>query len=126
MSYVTGIAHFKVGFNRTLGFQLERTYNYQPVDYRFNNGVPNQITEYATPYTRENQPDNDLGLLRPGSLDDEPAGPSAARCGSTTSRPASRSRRSAPACSSRTATSPSRQQDNLDVEGPHLSVGLRL
>ena len=51
LSYITGTHAFKVGFNRTHGFLSRRTYNFQPFQYRFNNGVPNQITIYATPYT---------------------------------------------------------------------------
>jgi len=62
VSYITGSHAFKVGFNRTHGFQKQTTYNYQPFQYRFNNGVPNQVTVYSTPYTAENQLDNDIGV----------------------------------------------------------------
>ena len=62
MSYVTGTHNFKVGFNRTHGFLQQEIYNFQPVQYRFNNGVPNQITMYATPFTSRANQDNDLGL----------------------------------------------------------------
>jgi hypothetical protein len=61
-SYVTGTHNMKVGFNRTHGFQITRTYQFQPYQYRFNNGVPNQVTIFATPYSVENHEDNDLGL----------------------------------------------------------------
>jgi hypothetical protein len=63
MSYVTGTHNFKVGFNRTHGFLNQRTYNFQPYQYRFNNRIPNLITQYATPYTAESHLDNDLGLF---------------------------------------------------------------
>ena len=63
MSYVTGSHNFKVGFNRTHGFLNQRTYNFQPFQYRFNNRVANQITMYATPYTAESHLNNDLGLF---------------------------------------------------------------
>ena len=62
MSYVTGTHNVKVGFNRTHGFQLARTYTFQPFEYRFNNGVPNQVTIHATPFTSRNHQDNDIGL----------------------------------------------------------------
>jgi hypothetical protein len=61
-SYVTGTHNVKVGFNRTHGYQITRTYQFQPYQYRFNNGVPNQVTIFATPYQAENHMDNDLGL----------------------------------------------------------------
>jgi len=63
MSYVTGTHNVKVGFNRTHGYLLQETYNYQPFQYRFNNGVPNQVTMYATPFTAKSNQDNDLGLF---------------------------------------------------------------
>ena len=63
MSYVTGTHNFKVGFNRTHGFLNQRTYNFQPYQYRFQNRIPNLITVYATPYTAESHMDNDLGLF---------------------------------------------------------------
>ncbi|MBM3818635.1 MAG: TonB-dependent receptor [Acidimicrobiia bacterium] len=63
MSYVTGTHNVKVGFNRTHGYQVTRTYNFQPVEYRFNNGVPNQVTVWATPFQNRNHLDNDLGFF---------------------------------------------------------------
>jgi hypothetical protein len=63
MSYVTGTHNFKVGFNRTHGYLEQETYNYQPFQYRFNNGVPNQVTLYATPFTARSNQDNDLGVF---------------------------------------------------------------
>jgi hypothetical protein len=63
LSYVTGSHNFKVGFNRTHGYQTTRTYNFQPYSYRFNRGVPNRITIYATPYELRNHMDNDLGIF---------------------------------------------------------------
>ena len=32
------------------------------VNYRFNNGIPNQITQYATPYTNRTKMNADLGI----------------------------------------------------------------
>ena len=61
-AYVTGTHNFKAGFNRTHGYQITRTYQFQPYQYQFNNGVPNQVTIFATPYFAENHMDNDLGF----------------------------------------------------------------
>ena len=47
MSYVTGSHAFKYGFNRTHGYLDENQYTLNPVGLRFNNGVPNLITERA-------------------------------------------------------------------------------
>jgi hypothetical protein len=63
VSYVTGTHNFKAGWNLVHGYQDTRTYNFQPVSYRFNNGVPNQLTQYATPYTLHNVMDGDMGLF---------------------------------------------------------------
>jgi hypothetical protein len=61
-SYVTGTHAVKVGFNRTHGYLEEYNYALIPYSYRFNNGVPNQITVQARPYTSRTNLDNDLGL----------------------------------------------------------------
>jgi len=61
MSYVTGSHAVKYGFNRTHGYLDENQYTLNPLAYRFNNGVPNQITERATYHVKTNL-DNDLGL----------------------------------------------------------------
>ena len=63
MSYVTGTHNVKVGFNRTHGYLEQETYNYQPYQYRFNNGIPNQVTLFATPFTAVSNQDNDLGVF---------------------------------------------------------------
>jgi hypothetical protein len=62
-SYVTGAHAFKVGFN--FGTQADPTTNFpatQPYNFRFNNGVPNQITLFATPSDVEFNADADLGV----------------------------------------------------------------
>ncbi|MEQ1758068.1 MAG: carboxypeptidase regulatory-like domain-containing protein [Vicinamibacterales bacterium] len=62
-SYVTGSHAFKFGYNRTNGYLKE--VNYQLNDgrsYRFNNGIPNQITERAVPFTAKTNLDADQGL----------------------------------------------------------------
>jgi hypothetical protein len=63
VSYVTGTHAFKTGFNRTHGYQDVYNYALNPISYRFNNGVPNQITMRSTPYHVVNNEDNDLGLF---------------------------------------------------------------
>ncbi|MBI4265191.1 MAG: TonB-dependent receptor [Acidobacteria bacterium] len=62
MSYVTGTHNVKVGFNRIHGTLNFRTYTLNPLEYRFNNGVPNLITLRATPYAALSNQDNDLGF----------------------------------------------------------------
>jgi hypothetical protein len=63
VSYVTGSHAFKAGINDSPGYQETRTYNFVPLAYRLNNGVPNQLTEYATPYFVKNNLDHDLGIF---------------------------------------------------------------
>jgi len=62
LAYVTGSHNVKVGFNRTTGYQITRTYNFQPYSYRFRNAIPNRVTIYAAPYQLRNDFDNDLGI----------------------------------------------------------------
>lgn len=62
VSYVTGTHAFKAGFNNTMGWLRDRTYAFQPVSYRFNNGVPNQLTLQATPYLNQATEDADFGI----------------------------------------------------------------
>jgi hypothetical protein len=63
LSYVTGAHAFKVGVLDTFG---TRRVDYTNIDsntrYRFNNGVPNQITEVATPYGFTNNLGSELGI----------------------------------------------------------------
>jgi hypothetical protein len=63
-SYVTGAHAMKVGFLDTWG---TRRVDYENIDsnvrYRFNNGVPNQITQLATPYGFRNNLGAELGVF---------------------------------------------------------------
>jgi hypothetical protein len=64
VSYITGAHSFKVGFSNGFG---QNSYTYfdmtsLPVAYRFNNGVPNQITEKGSPISKQANLDSDLGL----------------------------------------------------------------
>ena len=63
LSYVTGAHAFKTGFLDTFGTRRE-DYNNIPanVRYRFNNGVPNLITEIATPYGFRSNLGAELGV----------------------------------------------------------------
>jgi hypothetical protein len=63
LSYVTGAHNLKFGFTELRG-RLDfysQSVGAADISYRFNNGVPNQITEYATPWTQSNDL-NDLSL----------------------------------------------------------------
>ena len=63
VSYVTGAHAFKVGFTNTWGRRDNYQYdNNAALVYRFNNGVPNQLTERATPLRRIEDLNAQLGL----------------------------------------------------------------
>ena len=62
-SYVTGTHAVKVGLNRTHGYLNEYQYAENPLSYRFNNGVPNQLTLQARPFRSITNLDNDLGFF---------------------------------------------------------------
>jgi hypothetical protein len=64
-SYITGAHAFKVGFNNGNGDidALLFLNGRQNLYYRFNNGVPNLITVYATPYHDGWNLDHDLGIF---------------------------------------------------------------
>ena len=64
LSYVTGSHALKFGFSNSWGEQelLERDIN-SATSYRFRNGVPNQITMRASPVTRSDRLDAELGLF---------------------------------------------------------------
>jgi hypothetical protein len=62
-SYVTGSHSFKTGWNDTFGSLSTRTYNFQPIEYRFANGIPNQLTQWATPFTAQTNMDHDFGMF---------------------------------------------------------------
>jgi Carboxypeptidase regulatory-like domain len=61
-TYVTGSHAFKVGFNNTQGHLDEYLYTLNNLSYRFNNGIPNRITQRAFPYRAITNLDSDLGL----------------------------------------------------------------
>ena len=63
LSYVTGTHAFKVGYNDQMGYSRGSTQQVQPaVSYRFNNGIPNQLTEVAFPFERIADVGADMGV----------------------------------------------------------------
>jgi hypothetical protein len=51
-SYITGAHAFKIGVDHEWAWQEHRTYSpHAAMTFRLNNGVPNQITLFATPFT---------------------------------------------------------------------------
>ena len=63
MSYVTGTHAFKGGVNHTSGWARTRNFGLQPLTYRFNNGVPNQITQFAYPFVFHIDVDHNMGVF---------------------------------------------------------------
>jgi hypothetical protein len=65
VSYVTGSHSLKLGVNDTFGYLNPRQYTPSdiPLAYRFNNGVPNQITLRALPLTTKTDENADIGLF---------------------------------------------------------------
>ena len=63
LSYVTGTHAFKIGVVDAWGSRYT-SYNQNDagLSYRFNNGIPNQITEYATPYSTVDTLKAELGI----------------------------------------------------------------
>ena len=62
VSYITGTHATKVGLTHRSGSVDYYAFDFQPVSYRFNNGVPNQITQRALPTLYLGNIDHDLGL----------------------------------------------------------------
>jgi hypothetical protein len=64
VSYITGAHALKVGFLGEKGDALRVVRATDaPLEYRFNNGVPNQITMFARPHDAVNKLDADHGLF---------------------------------------------------------------
>ena len=74
VTYVTGAHALKFGVGNSWGRQylLERDIH-SATSYRFNNGVPNQITMRASPVSRYDDLKSELGPLRAGQVDDRTA-----------------------------------------------------
>jgi hypothetical protein len=65
LSYVTGAHAFKVGIDHKTAMREHTTYMNNPwaLDYRFNNGVPNQLTQHAQPFTAQTNNPWDTGVF---------------------------------------------------------------
>ncbi|MEQ1758066.1 MAG: carboxypeptidase-like regulatory domain-containing protein [Vicinamibacterales bacterium] len=61
-SYVTGTHAIKFGVNNLVGYLDNGQYRLNDLAYRFNNGVPNQLTMFSTPYTIKSEMRADWGL----------------------------------------------------------------
>jgi hypothetical protein len=64
VSYVTGSHSLKAGVTDVWGTRVQYLDdNASSLSYRFNNGIPNQITQRATPFSTAGKLDGDLGLF---------------------------------------------------------------
>jgi hypothetical protein len=63
LSYITGAHAFKVGMNHRSGVSTFQAFDNNPLSYRVNNGVPNQITQRAYPWSTAANLDHDMGLF---------------------------------------------------------------
>jgi hypothetical protein len=61
LAYVTGSHNFKTGIQLEQSIQNLSQEVHHDVNYRFNNTIPNQITQYATPWLRKNR-NRDMGI----------------------------------------------------------------
>ena len=62
-SYITGSHAYKAGFTHSHGYEARDTNDGgQPLTYRFNNGVPNQVTQRALPLIGQVNVDHNLGI----------------------------------------------------------------
>jgi hypothetical protein len=63
LSYVTGAHAFKVGFSDISGLLTNSEFfTSTNTAYRLNNGIPNQLTEYATPFAYQDDLKAELGI----------------------------------------------------------------
>jgi hypothetical protein len=63
VSYITGAHALKVGINHSSGWSAQHQFALNPITYRFNNGVPNELTQAAYPSDFRTNIDHDLGLF---------------------------------------------------------------
>ena len=62
-SYVTGTHAIKFGINNTTGYLNNGQYRLSDLSYTFNNGVPTQLTQWATGYTIKSEMRADFGAF---------------------------------------------------------------
>ena len=63
VSYITGAHAVKVGMTHRSGREREYRFDTSPLTFRFNNGVPNQLTQRAMPITLLTHVDHDMGVF---------------------------------------------------------------
>jgi hypothetical protein len=63
VSYITGSHALKIGANDAIGRHSNESYLLNNLQYRFTNGVPNQLTMRALPNTQRINVDHDFGLF---------------------------------------------------------------
>ena len=64
VSYITGSHSFKVGYADVQGQSTRRNYLIgPPIEYRFNNGIPNRFTQYAEPSVGNVNLDHEMGIF---------------------------------------------------------------
>jgi hypothetical protein len=63
IAYITGSHSYKVGSSLSTGYFHQTNYDVQPVSYRFNNAIPNQLTQRALPYEFRTDVDASVGLF---------------------------------------------------------------
>jgi hypothetical protein len=63
-SYVTGSHAIKIGFTEVIGFHDQTEYAYHaPIEFRFNQGIPNLITQRAQPIRYKSDLNSDFGFF---------------------------------------------------------------
>jgi hypothetical protein len=62
-SYITGAHSYKFGINDKGGHTDFHGFDLQPLGFRFNNGVPNQLTQRAYPFDRIADVSHDMGVF---------------------------------------------------------------
>jgi hypothetical protein len=63
LSYIPGAHAIKAGITHRSGWSSYYASDVQPLEYRFNNGVPNRITQRALPVEFQGNIDHDIGLF---------------------------------------------------------------
>jgi Carboxypeptidase regulatory-like domain len=62
MSYITGAHNMKVGVNHTNGWNGFTYHNMNPLTYRLNNAIPNQLSQRAFPIYTDTNMDHNMGV----------------------------------------------------------------
>ena len=62
-SYILGAHTFKAGITDRFGYVSERSFDLNPLEFRFSGGVPNQLTQRSLPLTSEYEMQLDMGVF---------------------------------------------------------------